>query len=559
MKQNRNALRGGAYSLIVTAVVLAMLIVINILAGALPDNLTKYDISSSKLYSITSNTKAVVNGLDKDVTIYWIVQADKEDPVIENLLNKYDSLSDHIQVVKKNPDVYPTFAKNYTDETVANNSLVVESGERSRFISYDDIYVKEADVYSYSYNTSFDGEGAITSAIDYVVNEEQPKMYLLEGHGEKELPASFKEQIEKENIQLDQLSLLNVDSVPEDADGIMIYGPSSDISEAEKEILSSYTKNGGKLFVAAGPVKEGSLVNLHGLIEEYGVTAEEGVVVEGDREHYALQTPYALLNVDSVPEDADGIMIYGPSSDISEAEKEILSSYTKNGGKLFVAAGPVKEGSLVNLHGLIEEYGVTAEEGVVVEGDREHYALQTPYALLPEMESSSITDPLIEEHYYPILPLVEGLKVDETEAAGRVTTLLSTTAEAFSKTAGYNLSTYEKEEGDIDGPFAAAVSIACENDGQILWFGSSDFLEDMYNALSSGANNNLGMNAISSMIGQSEAMAIRSKSLNYNYLTISDSTSAMLQAMMIGIFPLIYLGIGICVVMRRRRMQNEAG
>ena len=82
------------------------------------------------------------------------------------------------------------------------------------------------------------------SAIDYVVNEEQPKMYLLEGHGEKELPASFKEQIEKENIQLDQLSLLNVDSVPEDADGIMIYGPSSDISEAEKEILSSYTKNG---------------------------------------------------------------------------------------------------------------------------------------------------------------------------------------------------------------------------------------------------------------------------------------------------------------------------
>lgn len=472
MKQNRNALRGGAYSLIVTAVVLAMLIVINILAGALPDNLTKYDISSSKLYSITSNTKAVVNGLDKDVTIYWIVQADKEDPVIENLLNKYDSLSDHIQVVKKNPDVYPTFAKNYTDETVANNSLVVESGERSRFISYDDIYVKEADVYSYSYNTSFDGEGAITSAIDYVVNEEQPKMYLLEGHGEKELPASFKEQIEKENIQLDQLSLLNVDSVPEDADGIMIYGSSSDISEAEKEILSSYTKNGGKLFVAAGPVKEGSLVNLHGLIEEYGVTAEEGVVVEGDREHYALQTPYALL---------------------------------------------------------------------------------------PEMESSSITDPLIEEHYYPILPLVEGLKVDETEAAGRVTTLLSTTAEAFSKTAGYNLSTYEKEEGDIDGPFAAAVSIACENDGQILWFGSSDFLEDMYNALSSGANNNLGMNAISSMIGQSEAMAIRSKSLNYNYLTISDSTSAMLQAMMIGIFPLIYLGIGICVVMRRRRMQNEAG
>ena len=67
------------------------------------------------------------------------------------------------------------------------------------------------------------------------------------------------------------------------------------------------------------------------------------------------------------------------------------------------------------------------------------------------------------------------------------------------------------------------------------------------------------MIALSSLIGESEAMAIRSKSLNYNYLTISESTSAMLQAVMIGIFPLAYLGIGICVVMRRRRMQNEAG
>lgn len=67
------------------------------------------------------------------------------------------------------------------------------------------------------------------------------------------------------------------------------------------------------------------------------------------------------------------------------------------------------------------------------------------------------------------------------------------------------------------------------------------------------------MNGLSSMIGESEAMAIRSKSLNYNYLTISESASAMLQAVMIGVFPLAYLGIGICVVMRRRRMQNEAG
>ena len=50
---NQLALKGGSYSLFVTAVVLAILIVVNIFASALPTTLTKYDISSSKLYSIT--------------------------------------------------------------------------------------------------------------------------------------------------------------------------------------------------------------------------------------------------------------------------------------------------------------------------------------------------------------------------------------------------------------------------------------------------------------------------------------------------------------------------
>ena len=105
--------------------VLAILIVVNILASALPTTLTKYDISSSKLYSITSNTKVVVNALEQDVTIYWVVQSGKEDQVIENLLGKYESLFDHIEVVKKNPDVFHTFTAQYTDETVQNNSLIV--------------------------------------------------------------------------------------------------------------------------------------------------------------------------------------------------------------------------------------------------------------------------------------------------------------------------------------------------------------------------------------------------------------------------------------------------
>ena len=468
--KNRNAFRGGSYSLTISVVVLAILIVVNIFASSLPTAVTKYDISASKLYSITSNTKVVVNALEQDVTIYWVVQSGQEDEVIENLLGKYDSLSDHIQVVKKNPDVYPTFAEQYTDETVRNNSLIVECGDRSRFIGYDDIYVQEADIYSYSYSTSFDGEGAITSAIDYVVSEELPQVYILEGHGEADLPASFQEQIEKENIETNTLSLLTVDAIPEDADCVMIYAPESDISQEEKDLLSDYAADGGKLFVVAGPVQDGVLENLYDLLVDYGVEANEGIVVEGDREHYSFQGPAVLL---------------------------------------------------------------------------------------PDMSSDTITDSLIEENYYPIMPISLGLTVTENTGSGTVTELLTTSYTSYSKLAGYSMTDYEKEDGDIDGPFALAVSIDTAGEGKIVWFTSSYFLDDMYNATSSGANANLGMNALSSLIGETEAMAIRSKSLNYNYLTISESAASLLKVAMIGVFPLLYLGIGIWVVLRRRRLQNE--
>lgn len=470
-ENDRIAFKGGAYSIAITAIVLALLIVINILVSALPTTLTKYDISATKLYSVTSNTKAVVNALEEDVTIYWIVQADAEDAIIENLLSKYESLSDHITVVKRNPDVYPTFAEQYTDETVTNNSLVVECGSRIRYISYDDIYLYEMDMTSYSYNTSFDGEGAITSAIDYVVSEELPQIYLLEGHGEAELPATFSDQLEKENIELQNLSLLTADVIPDDADCLIIYAPDSDISNEELEMLADYVETGGKLLVMAGPV-------------------------EGD--------------------------------------------------------------SLENLYSLLDDYGVEVVEGIVVEGDREHYAFQAPFALMPEMNSSEITDPLIEERYYPILPIAQGLDITKTISYITTTELLTTSEASFSKIAGYEMTSYEKEEGDIDGPFALAVSLVRDNGGQIVWFSSDSFLDETYNAYSSGANVNLVMNAVSDMIGESDAMAIRSKSLNYNYLTISDSTAALLKVIMIGICPLLYLAIGIGVVLRRRRIQNES-
>ncbi len=464
MKKNI-AFKGGSYAIVLTCIVLALLVVVNLLAGALPANLTKLDISSSKLYSITSNTKAVVNALEQDVTIYWIVQSGKEDDVIDNLLAKYESLSDHIEVVKRNPDVYPAFARQYTDETVSNNSLVVVSGEKYRYVPYSDIYVSQGSAYSYSYTTSFDGEGAITSAIDYVVSTQLPILYTLEGHGETALPDTFASQLEKENVETQSLSLLNVDEIPEDAAALMIHAPASDISGEEAKMLSEYVKSGGKLLILAGPVADGELTNLYGILSDYGVSAVQGIVSEGDRSHYAFQAPYVLL---------------------------------------------------------------------------------------PDLGDSDITAPLAEKNYMAIVPIAAGLQISGDSAVS----LLNTTDSAYSKIAGYQQTTYEKEDGDIDGPFSLGVGIQDHSSGRIIFFTSSYLLDDMYNAYSSGANNDMVMNALSALMGDRQAMSIRSKSLNYNYLTISESAASTIKLVMIGLVPLCYLAMGVVTVLEKRRMQR---
>ena len=463
---SRNAFKGGGYSLLISALVLAILLVVNIFVSALPGSVTEHDISSSKLYSVTSNTKTVLNNLADDVKIYWIVQSGEEDPVIENLLGRYDSLSDHIEIIKKNPDVFPTFAKQYTDKEVMNNSLVVECGERSRYIGFDDIYIMEPNVTSYSYNTSFDGEGAITSAVDYVVNAELPKLYMLEGHGEPDLPESFTEQLTKANLDLQTVSLLKQDEIPEDAAAVMIYAPATDISPEEKDILAAYAENGGRLMVMSGPSKEDELRNLNSILGRYGVKTEKGIVIEEDRGHYVFRTPYVLI---------------------------------------------------------------------------------------PEINSNVITDQLIEQRYFPVIPIASGLSIGETDSGAEVTDILYTTDSSFIKPEGYELESFDKEPGDKEGPFSLGVSIDCGMDGKIIWIASSNMLDEVYNAYSSGANIDLVMNSLAQLVGEREAVAIRAKSLNYNYLTISGSAAGLIKFLMIGLIPLTYLGIGVAVVVRRRK------
>lgn len=472
MPLNKKYLRNGSYSTLLIVIFVAIVVVINMIVGKLPSKYTQIDISDQQLYSIGDETKKVLNNLDKDVTIYQIAQSGSEDETISNLLQKYADESKHVKVELKDPVVSPKFVSEYTSDQVSSNSLIVVCGDRNKVVNYNDMYESTMDYNTYNYQTTgFDGEGQITSAIAYVTTENLPVLYTLEGHGEKELDSTIKEDIEKANMEIKTLNLISEGSVPDDAACLLIDSPSSDISEDEKTALLDYLENGGKAMV--------------------------------------------------------------------------FSDYI--------------ESTLTNFAAVLENYGVKAADGIVFEGDNQHYGMQMPYYLLPTVNSTDASSETASSGYYIIMPYAQGIqKLDDVRDTVTIEDILTTSDSAYSKT-NLQSETLEKEDGDVEGPFALGVSIK-EDVGngkktQIIYYSSSYIMDSQMNQLVSGGNEKLVTESLNSMVSTEETttVSIPSKSLEVSYLTISDYDASFWKICTIGLIPGIFLVAGFVIWFKRRK------
>ncbi len=466
------AFRAGGYSLAAAAVVIAIAILANMAVGALPASWTNIDMSGTGIYSISGQTQQIVSSLESPVQVYWLVQQGEEDVAIEQMLGLYEGLSEELTIEKIDPVVYPNFASEYTDETVYNNSLIVVGEDRSRYLSYYDIYTSD---YSNYYTTGqisyeFAGEEELTSAIDYVVNDDLPVVYTLTGHGEASLPTSLSDGMDGDNILTEELSLLTEESVPSDADALLIYSPQSDISEDERDKILSYLEEGGRLLMVTDYVEEG----------------------------------------------------------------------------------------LPNLMEVMEYYGASPVDGIVIEGDSSYYVQGLSYYLLPEVNYHEVTAPIYNEGYYILMPIAQGIEVTEEPRDGlEITELFTTSEDAYSKVDGYNLTTYSKEDGDIDGPFALGVAISEsvdeDTETKIVWLGTSVMFDDSADAIVSGANGDMFLNALGWMCEREETISIRAKSLDSGYLTVSSQEASLWSFILIGIVPMGFIAQGIYTSVKRRR------
>lgn len=462
--------RAGSYSAFAALILIAVCVAVNVLCAALPSSGTQIDLTAELLYSLSEQTEQVIKSVDTDVNLYLLATTGYEDETIMRLMERYADLNNHIKITPIDPSVKPTFLNGY-DLSVSQlyeNSVIVDANGRYRLVSYNDIYVTDyqMDYYSYNYTTttSFDGENALTNAIHYVTNENLPKIYALTGHGENALSENIKEMLASDNMEYEELSLLSLENVPEDASVIVIHAPQSDLSTDEKDMLIRWLDEGGKI---------------------------------------ALITSYL------------------------DTEK------------------------MQNLLAVASHMGLTAQSGLVVEGDAGKHLMRYPYYLLPNIQSHEITDALIDGGYYVLSAMSQ--PIIETEDSGaEVTFLLTTSEDAYLKKDGMNAKSVEKEEGDETGAFHVAAA-SQKSEGRLVWFANEALLNHNLDQLVSGANSNAFMNALNWMSERPERISIRAKSLDAEGLMLTAGESNMLSILVIGIIPLSLIAVGVCVVVRRKR------
>ncbi len=286
--------RSGAYASLITAILLVMLLVINLIMTRTD---LKIDLSTQNFYTLTEPTVKLVKGIDDDITIYYLVETGKETELFRRIAGKYASLSSHIEVVQKDPLLYPKFASQYVEDEVAPNSFLVvnKSDGRARYIAYEELLVREFSYDTFDYKTTgIDVEGKLTSALQYVSTEDVPVLYRTTGHTEKEIGEIFSSVMEKQNVTVKTTPTLTISSIPEDCDVLLINSPESDFSEDEITMIKDYMTGGGNVVLVVDYMA-GNLPNLKAFLEYYGVEMKKGIVFEGDSNKHAQNTPHYLV------------------------------------------------------------------------------------------------------------------------------------------------------------------------------------------------------------------------------------------------------------------------
>src|SRR5215468_9213355 len=239
----------------------ASILVILGLAGFLSTRYhRRYDWSEAGIHSLSDQSQKLLAGLDQDVEVIAFYPSLDQSPV-RDLLDRYAYVSPRFKVQYVDPNERPELLAKYAIVPEKLGQGLVHIGFGGESVEVDQ-----------------PTEEKITNALVKLARTGEKKVYFVEGHNEHAIegPAGAErtgyeraaDALRNENYKVEKLLLASKPEVPDDADVVVIAGPTRPWLDVERR---------GSVFVMIDPRAQTDLVDD---VRSWGVKVDDDIVVD---------------------------------------------------------------------------------------------------------------------------------------------------------------------------------------------------------------------------------------------------------------------------------------
>lgn len=233
----------------------------------------RWDLSPSQDYTLSPATLKYLDSLSRDVQINIVFSRDsKVYGEVQSLLEEYHLHGrQRIKVRSIDPVRDIERAEQLKADTglsLSQNGVLIRCGVNKRFITEEELVVREKGTSTNKQIVEFRGEDAISSALISVVEGRVRRFFYVVGKGSRSalgLSEAYNAAIDlgkQQNFEVVQVNLSDINQIPPDTDGLLIMGARYDFSEREIVMLNNYwqSKRAG-MFIMLDPGGETARLN----------------------------------------------------------------------------------------------------------------------------------------------------------------------------------------------------------------------------------------------------------------------------------------------------------
>jgi ABC-type uncharacterized transport system involved in gliding motility auxiliary subunit len=261
----RRQMKYGANTTVLVLVVLGSLGVVNYLVLR---HTKRWDLTKGQRYSLSDQTKKILQGLKQDVTIYYFQRSTAAEIASgQDHMKTFEAASPRIKVQFVDPLQNPARAQEY-DARGPWPVLVVERGARREKLTND-------------------SEQDLTNALIKVTRDARKTVCFAEGEGERDVDdtgergfSAVKSALGKSQYETQKVLLVREGKVPAACTVLVLGGPERDLLPQVAESVRAYVRQGGKALVLAEPEMKVQTPNLDALLKDWNLEAGRDVVVD---------------------------------------------------------------------------------------------------------------------------------------------------------------------------------------------------------------------------------------------------------------------------------------